>query len=374
VQAIRICARAADAARWTAMAVADRSTESRLAAAQRLFSPEGAYLNTATYGLPPRTAFDALQVAADEWRHGRTGFDGWDRSVGAARASFARLAGVGEGDVAIGPAVSVFAGVVAAALPAGARVLCAQEDFTSVLFPFLAHEARGISVELVPLERLADAVGPRHDLVAVSTVQSADGRLADLDALVAAAAQHGVRTFVDTTQSMGWLPLDCARFDYTACAAYKWLLSPRGTAFFTVRPERRDELLALDAGWYAGEHVPSSYYGAPLRLAADARRFDVSPAWLSWAGAAPALALLEHVGIETICAHDLRMADRLRDGLGLPRGQSPIVSVSGLPEDAAERLEAAGVMVSGRAGALRLSCHLYTTEGDVDRALDALSR
>ena len=56
-----------------------------LVAAQRLFSPEGAYLNTATYGLPPRTGFEALEAAADEWRHGRCGFDGWDRSVGAAR-------------------------------------------------------------------------------------------------------------------------------------------------------------------------------------------------------------------------------------------------------------------------------------------------
>src|SRR5687768_16488743 len=121
------------------MAVADRATENPLAAARRLFSPEGAYLNTATYGLPPRPAFDALQAAADEWRHGRTGFDGWVRSVGAARAHYARLAQVPEGDVAIGPAVSGFSGLIAASLPAGARVLCAEEDFTSVLFPFLAQ-------------------------------------------------------------------------------------------------------------------------------------------------------------------------------------------------------------------------------------------
>jgi selenocysteine lyase/cysteine desulfurase len=344
-----------------------------LADAQRQFSPEGAYLNTATYGLPPRAAFTALAAAGDEWRHGRTGFHGWDRSVGAARASFARLAGVGEGDVAIGPAASVFAGLVAAALPAGARVLCAEGDFTSVLFPFLAQEQRGVGVDLVPLERLPEALGAEHDLVAVSAVQSADGRIADLDGLVAAAAHHGARTFVDTTQAMGWLALDCSRFDYTACAAYKWLLSPRGTAFFTVRPELRDELVPHAAGWYAGEDVHASYYGAPLRLAADARRFDVSPAWLNWVGAAEALSLLEDVGIEAIGAHDTAMAARLRAGLGLPPGDSAIVSVSGLPPDAADRLQAAGVMAAGRGGALRLSFHLYSTERDVDRALEVLA-
>jgi selenocysteine lyase/cysteine desulfurase len=356
--------------RDTLPGMADR----RLAAAQRLFSPEAVYLNTATYGLPPRTAFDALAAAADEWRHGRTGFDGWDRSVGAARASFARLAGVAEDDVAIGAAASAFAGVVAAALPAGARVLCAEEDFTSVLFPFLAQERRGVAVELVPLERLAEALGPQHDLVAVSAAQSADGRVADLDALAAAAAHHDVRTFLDTTQAMGWLPVDCSRFDYTACSGYKWLLGPRGTAYFTVRAERRDELIPHSAGWYAGEDVPSSYYGAPLRLAHSARRFDLSPAWLNWVGAAPALALLEEVGVAAINAHDVGLADRLRAGLGMPPGGSAIVSVTGLAGDAAERLREAGVMAAGRGGGLRLSCHLYTTERDVDLVLEVLAR
>ena len=77
-----------------------------VADAQRLFSPEGTYLNTASYGLPPRPAWEALQSAQDEWRHGRTGFWGWDESVGAARASFARLHGVAVDDVAGGSQAS----------------------------------------------------------------------------------------------------------------------------------------------------------------------------------------------------------------------------------------------------------------------------
>jgi predicted NodU family carbamoyl transferase len=42
-------------------------------------------------------------------------------------------------------------------------VLCAQEDFTSVLFPFLAQQARGLDLDLVPLERLVDALGPPRE-------------------------------------------------------------------------------------------------------------------------------------------------------------------------------------------------------------------
>ena len=343
-----------------------------VAEAQQLFSRENAYLNTAAYGLPPRPAWEAMQAAADEWRHGRTGFDGWDRSVTAARAAWARLHGVPTRDVAVGPQVSPFTGVVAASLQAGARVLCAREDFTSVLFPFLAQEPRGVRVELVALAELAEAVDGATDLVAVSAVQSADGRLADLDALAAAAGHHGARTFVDATQACGWLPLDAARFDYVVCGGYKWLLGPRGTAFFTVREAARERLVAHHAGWYAADEPMASLYGGPLRLGAGAKAFDVSPAWLSWVGHAPALALIERVGVDAIHAHNVALAARFRAGLGLPPGRSAIVSLE-LSEAAAQRLEAARVKAAGRGGLMRFSFHLSTTEADVDRALEALA-
>jgi selenocysteine lyase/cysteine desulfurase len=312
-----------------------------------------------------------MQAAADEWRHGRTGFDDWDLSVGAARASFARLHGVPVADVAVGPQVSPFAGVVALSVPRGGRVVCAEEDFTSLLFPFLAQQDRGVRVDLVSLERLAEAVDGDTDVVAFSAVQSADGRAADFDALVAAAAHHGARTYVDATHACGWMPFELGRFDYAACAGYKWLLGPRGTAFFAVRPEAAERLVPHLAGWYAAEVPMENLYGGPLRLAGDARRLDVSPAWLNWVAHAPALALLERVGIAAIHAHDLALASRFRAGLGMPDGDSPIVSVA-LDDGAGDRLRAAEGMAAGRGGAMRFSFHLYTTEADVDHALSVL--
>ena len=340
--------------------------------AQRLFSPEGAYLNTASYGLPPRPAWEAMQVAADEWRHGRTSFDGWNESVGAARASWARMCGVDVADVAIGPQVSPFVGVVAASLEPGSRVLCAQEDFTSVVFPVLAQEARGVRVELVEMDRLAEAIDGDTALVVTSAVQSRDGRLADLDALSDAAAHHGVRTFIDATQACGWLPLDASRFDYVVCGGYKWLLGPRGTSFFASRAEARERLLPTAPGWYAAEVPMENLYGGPLRLASDARALDISPAWHCWVGQAPSLALLEQVGVDAIHAHDLALAARFRSGLGLEPGDSAIVSLD-LPEAAADRLSAARVTAAGRGGLMRFSFHLFNTEADVDRALEVLA-
>lgn len=125
------------------------------------------------------------------------------------------------------------------------------------------------------------------------------------------------------------------------------------------------------AGWYAGDDPWASIYGGPLRLAADARRFDVSPVWPAWLGQRLALDLLLGTGIEAIHHHDVALADRLRAGLGLPPGPSAIVSFAA-PDGAAERLAAAGVVGAVRDGRLRLSCHLHNDEADVDRALEAL--
>lgn len=67
--------------------------------------------------------------------------------------------------------------------------------------------------------------------------------------------------------------------------------------------------------------------------------------------------------------HDLGLAARFRAGLGLPPGNSAIVSLD-LPAEAAARLDAASVKCASRDGLTRFSFHLSTSEADVDRALD----
>jgi selenocysteine lyase/cysteine desulfurase len=334
------------------------------------FAAGPGFLDTASIGLPPRFTIDAMRDALAAWAGGHARPPDFDPVVAAARSSFARLVGVPADDVCIGNQVSSLAGLVAAALPDGAHVVAVRGDFTSVLFPFLAQADRGVQVTLVALEELAGAIGPDTDLVAVGAVQSATGAVADLDAIAEAAASHDARTFVDGTQACGWLPLDARRFDFLACATYKWLLSPRGSAFMAVRPERLAELRPNAAGWYAGADIWSSIYDGPLRLADSARRLDVSPAWLCWVGAVPSLALIERVGVAAIHAHDVGLADRFRTALGLEPAGSAIVSIE--RPGAAERLAAAGIRASTRAGAARLAFHLYNTEDDVDRALAAL--
>jgi selenocysteine lyase/cysteine desulfurase len=147
-------------------------------------------------------------------------------------------------------------------------------------------------------------------------------------------------------------------------------MSPRGTAFMTVRPERLDGVVPAAAGWWAGDDPHTAYTGGPLRLASTARRLDSSPAWFSWVGTQPALELVLAIGVEAIHAHDLALANRFRAGLGLAPSDSAIVSAE-VP-GARERLEAAGIVAAERGGRMRASWHVYNTEADVDAALDAL--
>lgn len=342
-----------------------------IAEAQEQWSPAGVYLNTASYGLPPRDGFDAMQEALDDWRGGRTSWEHWGESSEGARTAWAAMMGVPRQRVAIGATVSSFVGLLAASLPDDAHVIVPDVEFTSTLFPFLVQEARGVTVAAVPPGRLAEAIDARTDVVAFSAVQMSTGEVADLDAIVAAAKHHGTRTMLDATQAAGWLPLDAGRFGAVVCAAYKWLMSPRGTAFMAIDDAWREDVVPHAAGWYAGAEVHSSYFGPPLRLASDARRFDTSPAWFSWVGAQPALELLNRIGIADVYEHDVALANRFRAGLGLEPSDSAIVSVE--LADGAERLERAGIVAALRGGRLRASWHVYNTDADVDAALAALA-
>jgi selenocysteine lyase/cysteine desulfurase len=342
-----------------------------IAEARDQWSPERVYLNTASYGLPPRDGFDALHDALADWRAGRTSWEHWGESTEGARAAFATMVGVGPERVAVGATVSEFVGQAAACLPAGARVLVPDVEFTSTLFPFLVQEARGVRVTTVAPARLAEAIDARTDVVAFSAVQMSTGEVADLDAIVAAASHHGATTLLDATQACGWLPVDATRFGAVVCSAYKWLMSPRGTSFMTVGDEWLSRIVPHSAGWYAGEDVHASYFGPPLRLAADARRLDTSPAWFSWVGTQPAIELLNRIGVGAVYEHDVALANRFRAGLGMEASNSAIVSVD-LP-DAAARLDRAGIVAALRGGRLRVSWHVYNTDADVDTALEALS-
>jgi selenocysteine lyase/cysteine desulfurase len=331
-------------------------------------------LNAATHGLAPARTVAALRRALDAWAAGRPDTAGYEDAVAAARASFARITGSPLSQVALAGTVAGAVGLVAAALPAGAEVVAYRDDFSSLVHPFAART--DLRLRLVPLQDVAGAVRPGTALVAVSAAQSADGRVADLPAIRAAAEAHGARVLLDATQSVGWLPIDAMAYDYVVCHGYKWLVSPHGACFLTVRPGAEPTLSPAFTGWYGADDPWDACYGPIPRLAPGARRFDARPAYLAYVGAAASLSLIEELGVRAIHDHDVALAERLRDGftrLGFSPvpGPSAIVAVPGVPAALTARLQAAGTAFSSRAGNLRLAPHFYNTPADVDHVLTA---
>jgi selenocysteine lyase/cysteine desulfurase len=326
------------------------------------------YLNTASYGLPPDEAVAATNRWIAEWRDGAVPLANWLPATDEARELFAGFTGLDAACVTTGTSVAQLVGLVAASIPDGSLVLAAEGEFASLLHPFLAQTDRGVRVETVPRDQLCAAAAQRGDVIAFSLVSSVDGIRADDDELVAAATARSALTVVDAAQALGWLITDYSQFDFVVAPAFKWLCSPRGTAFMALQPAHLRWLRPGLAGWWPSV-AQNRLYGNRLQLPDTAKRLDATPVWTSWPGTAAALRVLCDVGVESVNARLVALANRMREGLGLPLADTPTVIVD---SPAGARLDAAGVVSSATPAGIRLSVHLYNDEADIDAAVEAL--
>ncbi|MCT7658504.1 aminotransferase class V-fold PLP-dependent enzyme [Mycobacterium deserti] len=328
------------------------------------------FLNSPTYGLPPRFLVDALHDCIGSWQAGTMDVPVFDGYVRDGRAGYAALTGLPVESVLMGATVSGVLGLVAAAIPDGSRAVTLPGEFTSTTFPFAAQASRGVTVTELPADELVSAAAD-FDVVVASLVQSANGAVLDMDTLRRTVAGTDTLTVIDITQALGWKAVDVSWVDVTAAAVYKWLLAPRGTAWMSLSERIIGAVTPHAANWYAGEDPWQTIYGLPLRLAADARRFDISPTWFSALGSGLTLPWLASLDRGEVESHALGLANRLRSELELPPQDSAIVS---LPiADAADKLKQAGIRASVRAGAVRVGFHLYNNDNDLDRLVDTLA-
>lgn len=333
------------------------------------------YLDTATYGLPPQATVDVLAGALASWQDGSAHWvEDWDRVGERARESFAAMIGAPPTDVALIPAASVGVGTVAASLSPDDRVVVPDDDFTSLLFPLLVAEERGTEISQVPFDDLVDRIEPGVTLVAFSLVQMQTGRVVDLTAALDRAEEVGARVLIDASHGLPFVGrAELARADFVVCVGYKHLLCPRGVAFLLAKAEHHDRLVPWNANWRAATDPYGRYFGGPLTLAPSATRFDVSLAWHPWLGATRSLALLAEWAGDGHLDRPLRLAQDLAGRLGVEWGGSTLVCIPAADADATTvALDEAGIKAGARGPSVRLSTHVYTTEADIDRAVDVL--
>jgi selenocysteine lyase/cysteine desulfurase len=244
---------------------------------------------------------------------------------------------------------------------------------------------------------MVKAIDGRTRLLTVCAVSFAPGFRTDLAPLAEACRRHDVLFMVDGAQSAGMLDSDVERLgiDALAVSTQKGLLALYGMGFLYVRrrwAERLAPMYLARFGVDLGDKGEAALGEFDFRLMPGARRFDLGNYnFLGAAAADAALDLIHAVGIRTIEAHNLALAERLAEGLkqldlplmGEPRGahRSQIVMVGALGDghDAADdgamqslydHLSANGVKLSVRRGAVRFSIHVYNDAQDVDRVLE----
>jgi cysteine desulfurase / selenocysteine lyase len=369
--------------------------------ARRLFpaTHDRAYLNTAAVGLASSRLAETYHQVVERWVTSGFDFRDGERAADAARAAAARLIGAQAEDVALIPALSSAAGLVASQLgPAtpGQNVVIGAREYSSNNFPWRQLTAKGYDVRQVAFrngglepDAVAEQVDDATALVAFSGVQSATGHRSDVPAISAVARAVGAVVFVDASQLMGALPVAdlLPHVDVLASSDHKFLLNAgRGMGYCYLSPEAQRRFIPINAGWRAGRVPFESFFGPDMKLSTTASRFDSSISWTAAYGNEAALEVFDDFGPDAIYRRNAELTDLLRttlvdigwDPVDLAeRNRSTILSVPLDGRDPARllgHLSDQGVVCSERDGNLRVSIHFYNHEDDIERLSAALKR
>jgi cysteine desulfurase len=321
-----------------------------------------------------------------------------------------RLLSCDEGAIALSDSGSRAWSQFLTALPlrAGDRVLVTGTEYASNAIALLQRaRADGVSVEVVPstatgevdLAELALMLDERVRLVSLVHVPTNGGLVNPVREVVELAHGVGSRVILDACQSVGQLQVDVQdlQVDALSASGRKWLRGPRGTGFLYVRPELAEELEPAVADLRGAEWTgPASY-----RLLPGAARFEFWEADIAARlGLMAAVALLLELGPAEVEAAVRARASQLRRALSsLPDVRvrdvgddlCGIVSftVEGAdPVEVRDALGERGVTMSvswasstridmaarGLESVLRASPHYFVTEGEIDRAAEAVAR
>jgi len=320
--------------------------------------------------------------------------------VESVRGRFARLIGASADDIALVPSVSYGISVAATNLdvPEGDSILLLAEQFPSNVYTW-RNLARSRGANLVTVHRPRDGDWTRTVLaylkpsvcaVALPPNHWTDGGQLDLVAIGERCREVGAALILDGTQSFGAAHFQVGEVqpDFAVCAAYKWLLGPYSAAFLYAAPHRQDGE-PIEHNWInrAGSEDFAGLVDYTDAYRPGARRYDVGEVsnFILIPMMDAALAQLEAWGVENV-AETLRattsgIAARARAlGLEAPPDAHRAPHMlglrfpSGLPDGIAAALKAAGVYLSVRGDNLRVSPHLYTTDGDVDRLFAVLEQ
>jgi selenocysteine lyase/cysteine desulfurase len=336
------------------------------------------YLNTASAGLSWAGQGTAAAKFYDVKSRGIGGSPDWTRTSEAAKAALGELLGVPAQRIQFVGSTTEALNLIALAMPLtqGDCVVVAEDEFPSVVQPWITLHNSGVRLKRVPIIRefdrtnsLCAAVDSSTRVLAVSHVHWRTGTRIDLPALSAVCRKHDCRLIVDGVQAVGAIPVDASETDAYCASVFKWLLSGFGLAFLVLSDRLANELTPVARGYFNPPPSRALRYGHLNYPGIYALQGTLG--YLDSVGWGPihqqvdrlakhAIASLRKVGFDVVTPEDSHA--------GIVSFRHPATS------ELAEALASQSIFVEDGAPFLRVSPHFYNTEEDVDRLMTALVR
>lgn len=376
------------------------------------------FLDSACVSLAPRPAVEAIEKFLDlalicPHESSTAHHIFMDEMRAAARPAVARLINASVEQIALVESTSQGLSIAASSIPLekGDRVLMSDLEFLEVAIPWVEKRRDGIEIDVVPnrngevrVEDFAERITPQTRVIAISSVQWSNGYRCDVGAFSKLCRDRNVWFVLDAIQQSGAIPLDIREtpVDFVACGGHKWLNSPFGCGFLYIsrdalprlRPTIPGYLSVQDppGGWGAYFQTPSITPVRDYEYVASARRYEAGGTanYPGAIGLAASLNLIHEIGQQKIAEHVYGLTDKLIAGLRelpvtlvtwFPRqNRAGIVTFSaGGPQEniklmnqLLEKRILVSVRYTSNVGGIRVSCHFFNSEEDVDRLLAAL--
>lgn len=368
------------------------------------------HLNHAGSSLPTQTTLDA-QIAHLQLEATRGGYEAADLSAEAEQqvyASIADLINAQPHELArLEQATAAWnAGFWSVPMQPGQRIITANAAYGANAVGFLrAVERRGVSLDVigddehgqVDLTELANRIDGDVALIALTHIPTNGGLINPAAQVGALANAAGIPFLLDACQSVGQIHLDVEAIgcDLMSCTGRKYLRGPRGTGFLYASDRIIERLLPDHPDHHGADWTsPDSF-----QLQPNAQRFE---SWeyshAGWLALGAAVDTARSIGTKRIEATVIERGEMLRSRLveaGLTvwdqgERKGGIVTATSdniAPADAKAALRAQGINTSvtgpastlwdstnrGLPDLLRLSAHYFTTEEEIDQAVQALS-
>ncbi|ELZ57209.1 MULTISPECIES: aminotransferase class V-fold PLP-dependent enzyme [Halorubrum] len=352
---------------------------------------DAAYFNFGAHGPSPEYVVEAAGSFVADHEYGSATTDPYERAFETyeeVRERIAAFVGADPEEIALTESTSDGIARVAGAIDwePGDVVVRTDLEHPAGVLPWKRLEREGVEVRVletdegrVDRDAYAEAVTDAR-LVCFSAITWTHGTRLPVRELVEIADDAGAFTLVDAVQSPGQVAMDVHEWgaDAVAAAGHKWTLGPWGAGFLYVDRDAAADLAPRAVG-YRSVADPE---GDEIEFKPGAGRFEVGTTTAAaHVGLVEALDAIDAVGIDAIESRIADLTDRLKAGVPDDRLLSPDAHESGLvtvdvddPEATVDRLADEGVIVRSlpHPDGIRASVHAVSTEGEVDRLLDAL--